>query len=159
MIIDDLNFERVAVTPYEADPILIVNPNAVLSRAVALKLLQAIPGKYRKIRKLSGGMNLDKLSLNDVRKPVKPPRKSALKDQLSIFGSKRSNHALDCMTLYVMRQGCVYAKDWFGFQTSSDSSGGRTFSGSTLTIFPRPCRLTRIRRRDLQTRTITPGTA
>jgi hypothetical protein len=66
MIIGDFNLECIAVTPYEADPELVVDPNAVLSGAVTLERFQAIAGKNRKIRKHGSGMNLDELSLNDL---------------------------------------------------------------------------------------------
>ena len=45
MVIDDLDVFGTGVGPAEADPVLIVNPDAVLSRPVALQLLEAQPGE------------------------------------------------------------------------------------------------------------------
>jgi hypothetical protein len=66
MIIGDFDLECIAVMPYEADPELIVDPDAVLSSAVTLERFQAIAGENRKIRKHRSGMNLDELPLNDL---------------------------------------------------------------------------------------------
>jgi len=48
MIIGDFNLESVAVTPYEAYPELIVDPDTVLSFAVAPQWFHAISGKKAK---------------------------------------------------------------------------------------------------------------
>lgn len=72
MIIGDFNLECIAVTPYEADPELVIDPDAVLSGAVTLERFQAIAGENRKIREHGSGMNLDELSLNNrgtIRQP------------------------------------------------------------------------------------------
>ena len=49
MIVGDFYLECVAVTPYEAYPELIVDPDAVLPFAVALQWFQAISGKKSQI--------------------------------------------------------------------------------------------------------------
>jgi hypothetical protein len=104
MIIGDFNFECVAVTPYEADPVLIVDPDAVLSCAVTFEYFQVIAWEKSHIRERVGGMNLHEFSLNDLSKPIEAFGISALKNDLRISGSERSNHKSYCMTLYVPRQ-------------------------------------------------------
>jgi hypothetical protein len=47
--VDDLDLMRVAVPPLEADPPLVVDPNAVLTRPLPRELLEPIPGWYSKI--------------------------------------------------------------------------------------------------------------
>src|SRR5258708_2498923 len=49
MIIDNLNVVGVSLFPSKADPVLIVDPDAVLARAVALERLQAVSGRDQKI--------------------------------------------------------------------------------------------------------------
>lgn len=44
VIVCYLDIERVAVFPYEANPELIIDPDAVLSRAIATKHFQAMSG-------------------------------------------------------------------------------------------------------------------
>ncbi len=92
MVICDFNLVCIAVTPHEADPELIVDPDAVLSFAVALQWFQAIAGKKSKIRDYLSGVNLDELSLNNQSKAVEPFGVSAVKNDLRISGSERSNH-------------------------------------------------------------------
>jgi len=51
VIVRDLNFKRVAVTPFEADPPLIVDPNAVLAFPVPPQRFEPIVGRDPKILK------------------------------------------------------------------------------------------------------------
>ena len=51
MIIDDLDIECVTVTPPEADPPLLVDPNAVLALPITLQSLKLIRARNRKILK------------------------------------------------------------------------------------------------------------
>ena len=71
MIVGDLDFECVAVTPYKANPVLIVDPDAVLSGAATLERFQTIARENRQIRKQVSSMNLNELPLDDLSKPVK----------------------------------------------------------------------------------------
>jgi len=70
MVIRNFNLEGIAITPYEADSVLVVDPDAVLSCAVALERFQAIAGENRQIREQKSGMNLCELSFNDPCNPV-----------------------------------------------------------------------------------------
>jgi hypothetical protein len=92
MIIGDFHLESVALTPYEADPVLIVDPDAVLSCAVSFERFQAIAGEKGKIRKHVGSMDLDELPLDELSKPIEALGISAVKNMLRISGSERSNH-------------------------------------------------------------------
>lgn len=42
MVIHDFSFMRVAITPHKAQPVLVINSNAVLALAVPGQCLQAI---------------------------------------------------------------------------------------------------------------------
>jgi len=70
MIIGNLNFESIAITPYETDAVLVVDPNAVLSSAIPLQGLQMVAGKYGKIRKSNRCVDLHELSLNNRRQAI-----------------------------------------------------------------------------------------
>ncbi len=85
MIVGDFNLVCVAVAPYEADPILIVDPDAVLPCAVTLERLQAITGKKSKIGKPLGGMNLDQFPLNDLSEPMEASGILAVKNEIRFF--------------------------------------------------------------------------
>jgi len=65
VIIDNLNFKSIAVAPYEADAVLIVDSYAVLSETSAFEGLQMVAGKYSKIRKYNRSVDLQELSLNE----------------------------------------------------------------------------------------------
>jgi hypothetical protein len=49
MVVDDFNFLRSLVGPNETNPITLVQPNAVLTRAIAFKRLEAISGRRAQI--------------------------------------------------------------------------------------------------------------
>jgi hypothetical protein len=70
MVIGNLNFEGIAITPNEADAVLVVDPDAMLSCAATLERFQAIAGENRQIREQKSGMDLHEFSLNDWRNPV-----------------------------------------------------------------------------------------
>jgi hypothetical protein len=46
VIIDDLNFVRIAVAPFETDPVLIVYANAVLVRSRTLQRLKPVSRRH-----------------------------------------------------------------------------------------------------------------
>jgi hypothetical protein len=93
MVIDDLNVECVAGAPFKADPILIVDPDAVLACAASFERFKVVAGKKSQIREQTGGMNLNEFSLNCLSKPIEMFGISAAKNELCISGSKRSNHS------------------------------------------------------------------
>jgi len=49
MIVDYFHVGRIAVLPYEADSILVVDSNAVLSDAVALQSFQVVAARSREV--------------------------------------------------------------------------------------------------------------
>src|SRR6185436_10586547 len=62
MIIHDFNIVRLVLGPDEADPVLVVDPDAVLALAVAGESLQAITGRGPEIIKALGGIELVELA-------------------------------------------------------------------------------------------------
>jgi len=65
MIIDDLHLERVAVPPDEAEPPLIVDSDAVLTRAVAAERFQSVPRRVTKVNERTGVVKLHELAVAD----------------------------------------------------------------------------------------------
>jgi hypothetical protein len=49
VIVGDLDLERIVATPYEANSVLIVDPDTALSLTIAAKFLQAIAGRALQI--------------------------------------------------------------------------------------------------------------
>ena len=45
MVIGNRNLQGIAIAPYEADSVLVIDPDAVLSCAVTLERFQAIAGE------------------------------------------------------------------------------------------------------------------
>jgi hypothetical protein len=70
MIIGDFDLECVAVTPIEAYPELIIDPDTALSCTVALQWLQTIVRKKCQVREHSGSVNLDEFPLDNLSEPI-----------------------------------------------------------------------------------------
>ena len=74
MIVDDLDFVSVAVTPHEADAESIVDSNAVLSVPVTFERLQAVAWEDGQVRESMGRVQLRQLSLSNPRHCPESPR-------------------------------------------------------------------------------------
>jgi len=74
MIVNDLDIVRVSVFPAEADPPLIVDPNAMLSGAIVSQLLEAIAGWDPKVvqllSRIDGNQLAEHRALKLRRKPT-----------------------------------------------------------------------------------------
>ena len=62
MIVNDLNFVRIAILPPEADAPLLIHTNTVLAGAIAPELLQAIPRRHAEIVELLGRIHRHKFA-------------------------------------------------------------------------------------------------
>ena len=62
MMIDDLYFISVAISPKEADPELVVDANAVLPDPIAFERLESVAGRDAKVIELSGDLKLAELA-------------------------------------------------------------------------------------------------
>jgi hypothetical protein len=65
MIVDDLDVEAVPVAPEKADSPLIIDADAVLSRAFAFQCLEAVSWRNPEVGKGFGGVQHDELSKSD----------------------------------------------------------------------------------------------
>jgi hypothetical protein len=65
VIIDDLDAVRIAFGPSKADTPLVVDPNAVLSRSIAVEFLKTIPRRHAKVIEPHRGIHLGQLAQHD----------------------------------------------------------------------------------------------
>ena len=93
MVVHDLNLKSIGFNPAEADPPLIVHPDAVLPPAVAGQVLQPIPGDRSEIGNHHRRMDLVQPSFSDTRDTLKPAAELAPKDPLGLVVPERPNHS------------------------------------------------------------------
>jgi len=65
MVVDYLDFVRIAIAPYKANPPLVINADAVLSFPVPAHLLQSIAGRRRQIAQFRCAVQLSELASRD----------------------------------------------------------------------------------------------
>jgi hypothetical protein len=106
MIVNNLNFVSIAILPNEAHAILIIDPDAVLSQPTSLQRFHPIAWKNGDIGECRGSMDLNKLSFNDGGQSIESFGRKPVENQLSIFGSKGSNHSR------IIVRGTSYVKKW-----------------------------------------------
>jgi hypothetical protein len=56
VVVNELNLFRARLGPLEADPPLIVDPDAVLTPAITLERFEPIPGRNAEVGEIEGGM-------------------------------------------------------------------------------------------------------
>src|SRR3546814_17992820 len=66
VVIDDLHVVRIAAAPAEADTPLVVDPDAVLSLAIAFEQLQPVCGRNPQVIERSGGVEHAQLAPGDL---------------------------------------------------------------------------------------------
>jgi hypothetical protein len=74
MIVDDLDFVCVAITPHEADAESLVDSDAVLSSPVTFELFESVARKNCQVLESMGCMQLLQLPLRDPRHRSEFPR-------------------------------------------------------------------------------------
>ena len=92
VIVHDLHIVSVPVVPYEADAILIVDPNAVLSTSIACERLEPVAGECRKVTEVVGRMYLLKLPLSNTSDLLQPAAEPAREERLGFGVFERPNH-------------------------------------------------------------------
>jgi hypothetical protein len=91
VIIHDFDFMRIAAAPYEAEPPLIVDSDAVLAGAVALERLQAISGRDAKILQPLGCMKEEQLAPGHALDRPESEHCPVLEKRLGVIAAKRSD--------------------------------------------------------------------
>jgi hypothetical protein len=94
VVVHHFDLLRFAVLPDEADPILVVDPNAVLPLPIAGKSLKAIARERAEVVEALGGVQLRQLPLRDPGNGSEPPRRVPLKQGLGVSAPERPDHLL-----------------------------------------------------------------
>jgi hypothetical protein len=84
----------VAVLPDEADPILIVDPDAVLSTPISAESLELIAGERAQVVESLCRMQLHELALSDAGNAPKPTRRIAIEERLGVSIPEGPDHLL-----------------------------------------------------------------
>jgi hypothetical protein len=93
VIVDDLDVERVAVIPVEADPPLIIDPDAMLTLPISREFFQAIPGRHFEVaQRISRVQQEELLQGRSVNILWELSRALAIEDPLGLFVSEAPNH-------------------------------------------------------------------
>jgi hypothetical protein len=79
VVINYLDVKRIAITPNEAYPVLIIDANAVLSLALPFQSFKMVPGKDGEITQQVSSMQLPQLTLRDPGDVLKALRALAFK--------------------------------------------------------------------------------
>ena len=92
MVIDDLNVVRVPLAPNEAKAPLVVDPDAVLSFAVAVQCFQAISRRRHQVSQFCGAVQLAKFPARDTLDCLKTPARQPMVKSPGFGGAERLNH-------------------------------------------------------------------
>jgi hypothetical protein len=85
MVIGDLHIKGIAFLPLEADPPLIIDPDAVLSFPIPFKCFQAVTGRLRQILERPHAVQIQKLPPGLPLNGLKPTYGQVIEQSLSIF--------------------------------------------------------------------------
>ncbi len=92
MIVDYLNFKRVAFNPAKADPPLVVDPNTVLTSPIAGQGFQPIPRNRSQVGNGCHRVNVIELPFRHHGDTLKLPAELAPEDLLSFLVPERPDH-------------------------------------------------------------------
>ncbi len=73
VVVHDLSVVRIAAVPSEADPPLVVDPDAALARAITAQPFQTVPRRHTKIVQLRRSIQHPELSQGDLLHPRSEP--------------------------------------------------------------------------------------
>jgi hypothetical protein len=94
VVVDDFNLVSVAVSPHEADPILIVDPDAVLAPPVPGERLEVIARERAEVFESLDRVQLRQLPLHDPGNVPKPARRVSLEQRLGVSVPEGPDHLL-----------------------------------------------------------------
>jgi hypothetical protein len=99
VIIDDLNPLDAPIPPNEAEPPVVVDPNAVLARSAAAQSLQPISGRRRQIAEVFRGVQLPQLPLGySLHARRELPCVPTMKQRLGFAIGERADHSFRLYT-------------------------------------------------------------
>jgi hypothetical protein len=92
MIIDNFDVVSVTIAPYETDPPLVVNPNAVLTSAAATELFQVLAQRNPQVLQRLLVVQHRELATRGVLDALKTEAALTIKERLRVFASERPYH-------------------------------------------------------------------
>jgi hypothetical protein len=92
VVVHHFDLLRVAVFPHEADPILVVDPYAVLPTPITAQRLEVVAGKRAEVVESLRRVQLHQLALSDPGNAPKPPCRMALKERFGVSIPERPDH-------------------------------------------------------------------
>jgi hypothetical protein len=94
VIVNDLNPLDAPTLPNEAEPPLVVDPNAVLARSAAAQILQPISGRRRQIAEVFRRVQLPQLPLGySLNARREPPCVPTMEQRLGFAIGERADHS------------------------------------------------------------------
>ena len=93
VVIDDLNFKGIAISPSEANPVLIVDPQAPFTIPVALKPFQSVSRRLVEVFDAKDSVNLPQFAKGHALKSCISPAMPMIEYFLSLRVGKGANHA------------------------------------------------------------------
>jgi hypothetical protein len=99
MVVHHLDLLRFTVPPYETDPILVVNPDAVLPLPVAGEGLKVIARKRAQVIESLGCVKLRELALRDPGNASKPAGSVSLEQGRGVSVPEGPDHLLSILRM------------------------------------------------------------
>jgi hypothetical protein len=99
VVVHDLDVLRFAVLPHEADPILVIDPDAVLPPPVTAKGLEVIARKRAQVVESLCCMQLRQLALSDPGNVPEPTRRVPLEQRLGVSVPEGPDHSLSLLRM------------------------------------------------------------
>jgi len=94
MVVDNLDIYGSSLGPDEADPVLVVDADAVLPGACAFQRLQSIAGRHPQVVETTGDLQLAQLASGDRLNRLQTPHPSPACKRLGVGGLERDDHTV-----------------------------------------------------------------
>jgi hypothetical protein len=92
MIVNDFNAARAFAGPTKTNPVLVIDPDAVLAKSVTLQRFQAIARRCPEKPETGGRMQLSKLAPDDGLDTDESPHPISFKERFGLSVCERNNH-------------------------------------------------------------------
>lgn len=93
VVVDDLDGISGAITPDEAEAVLIIDPDAVLTAAISEEGFEAVPGRDSQIIEAGSHLKLEELAAGYPLEGDEPPDADTVGQGLGVRTAERSDHA------------------------------------------------------------------
>lgn len=124
MIIDNFDLVRFSIAPRKTDPPAVVNPDAISSTPVVLKLLKPITGRDLQIVKSMRAIQIKQLPPCNPLNPLKTANRMIVEQARRIRTTERANHisSLVRQEHYVKRNSYFFGAGHFSIFFRIDSA-------------------------------------